>query len=375
MEGDARQEALKDLLLLAGQQGYVTFDNIMDCGDAHSLSIADFDWLSNATTTRGILVYDTPPSVSQEKDEDEDVDDYAQVDYEAIYQEIVRLDPSQEEFVDEVRSIRPPQFREVSQLKYLVQEKNNYARQRMIEMHLRIALRLALQRAKQYDMEIADALDSAIIGLIMAVDRYEPDTSGAFASYASLWILQNMSREQATQNPQVYFPVHRKEWYFACYPTLKTYGCLDCGDFLRCKKAAKMISDRVECSLEQVSDVLLSMVPFESIDMYLKNIEKFSECDECFQNTDAYYSYDPQDDWVAALDLQQLQRIMNETLATLKPREREVLSERFGLSDGREKTLEEVGEMLGVTRERIRQIEKKAISRMKHPSRAKKIKQ
>lgn len=374
MERDARQEALKDLLSLAGQQGYVTFDNIMDCGDAHSLSIADFDWLSNATTTRGILVYDTPPSAGREIDEDEDVDDYAQVDYEAIYQEIVRLDPSQEQFVNEVRSIRPPQFREVSQLKYLVQEKNSHARQRMIEMHLRIALRLALQRAKQFDMEIADVLDTAIIGLITAVDRYEPDTSGAFASYASLWILQNMSREQSTQNPQVYFPVHRKEWYFACYPMLKHYGCLDCPDLRSCSKATALIMQRVNCSLDQVVDVLNAVAPFESLEMYLKNINKCSELEECFQNTECNFSFDPQDDWNEAIDQKQLQQSLSETLATLKPREREVLTERFGLSDGREKTLEEVGEIFGVTRERIRQIEKKAISRMKHPSRRTKLK-
>ena len=95
MERDERQEALLALLTLADNQGYVTFDNIMDCGEAHSLSIVDFDWLSNAVATRGTLIYDTPPASGQLIDEDEEVDDYAQVDYEAIYHEIIELDPSQ----------------------------------------------------------------------------------------------------------------------------------------------------------------------------------------------------------------------------------------------------------------------------------------
>lgn len=63
----------------------------------------------------------------------------------------------------------------------------------MIEMHLRLALRVALQRAETYDMDIEDAIGYACIGLVIAVDKYDPDTSGAFASYASLWMIQNIS--------------------------------------------------------------------------------------------------------------------------------------------------------------------------------------
>lgn len=365
MERDERQEALLALLTLADNQGYVTFDNIMDCGEAHSLSIVDFDWLSNAVATRGTLIYDTPPASGQLIDEDEEVDDYAQVDYEAIYHEIIELDPSQEQFINEVRSIRPPQFREVSQLKYLVREKNSHARQRMIEMHLRIALRLALQRAKQYDMEIADAIDTAIIGLVIAVDRYEPDTSGAFASYASLWILQNMSREQSTQNPQVYFPVHRKEWYFSCYSMLKQHGCLDCADILRCPKAADMIMRRVNCSLDQVADVLNAMIPFESLEMYLENINKCFEDTLCFQNTYLHAFVISDEDIVENVFKKQRQEIIHQALDELRPREKEVLISRYGLVGGEEKTLEEVGMIYHVTRERIRQIESKAINKLR----------
>ena len=320
-----------------------------------------------------ILVYDTPPSVGQEIDEDEDVDDFAQVDYEAIYQEIVKLDPSQEQFVNEVRTIRPPQFREVSQLKYLVRENNSHARQRMIEMHLRIALRMALQRAKQYDVEVSELLDIAISGLIIAVDRYEPDTSGAFASYASLWILQNMSRVQATQNPQVYFPVHRKEWYFSCYPMLKAYGCLECVQFRFCEKAANMISEKVGCSLEQVRDVVLSVLPFESLDKSLESMRIYTESDWHFQESDSYFFYDPQDEWVEEIDRKQKQQTVKDVLTTLRPREQQVINARFGILDGEEKTLEEVGAIIGVTRERIRQIEKKAIRKLRHPSRSKRL--
>lgn len=187
MGKDIRQEAFNYLIDLANKQGYVTFDEIMDCADEHDLPIQDFDWLSNSITSRGILVYSESPSSASAVDDDE-YDDFAQSDYEAVYKRIVELNPSLEPFINDVRDIIPPQRLELKQLKYQVVDGNEYARSRMIEMHLRIALRVALQRAEAFDMDIEDAIGYACIGLIIAVDKYDPDTSGAFASYATLWI-------------------------------------------------------------------------------------------------------------------------------------------------------------------------------------------
>ena len=373
MERDPRQEALQKMLSLAASQGYITFDEIMQCSDEYELSLQDFDWITNTITTRGILVYDTPPTQRQEIDEDEDFGDYAQIDYDAIYNEIIQIDPGQAELVNEVRSIIPPQYREVSQLKYLVKEGNEHARQRMIEMHLRHALRLALQRAKQYDMEFADAIDTAVMGLIIAVDRYDPDTSGPFASYASLWILQTMGREQATQNPLMYFPVHRKELYFNVYPTLKRYGCIECPDLSVCPKAAQMIVDRTGCTAEQVPDVLRMIVPFESLDMYFKNIEMCFEDNPCFYKTHRILSYDGEEQLNEEISGILMKEQIMDVLDTLTPREEKVLRLRHGFDDEGEKTLEEIGQMFSLTRERIRQIEQKAIRKLRHPSRSKKM--
>lgn len=118
MERDKRLEALKRLLDIAASKGYVTFDIIMGCADDYNLSLPDFDWLSNEATLRNVIIYDKEPSKG-EIDEDEEIGDYAQVDYEAIYTEIVALCPSMKEFINKVRAIRPPQFRETARLKYL----------------------------------------------------------------------------------------------------------------------------------------------------------------------------------------------------------------------------------------------------------------
>ena len=111
----------------------------------------------------------------------------------------------------------------------------------MIEMNLRIALRIAFQRAESYDMEIEDAASYACLGLIMAVYKYDPDSSGPFASYASMWILQNISREQPNRRPLMYYPVHIKEGYFSVYPFLKQYGCIGCSEIQSCNKIREKI--------------------------------------------------------------------------------------------------------------------------------------
>ena len=245
-----RQTAYEKLIELAEKQGYVTFDNIMDCADEYSLPIQDFDWLSNSITTRGILVYSEAPTRNVPSDED-DFDDFAQSDYDAVYTRIIELSPSLESFVSYVRMVIPPQKGEIRQLKYQIVDGNTYARERMIEMHLRLALRVALQRAETYDMDIEDAIGYACIGLVIAVDKYDPDTSGAFASYASLWMIQNISRVQSTQRPLIYYPVHQKEGYFAMYPVLKAHDCIGCERLNECAYAISMVQEKIECSPDE----------------------------------------------------------------------------------------------------------------------------
>ena len=169
MGRDNRQEALLNLIQLSEELGYVTFDNIMDCADSFSLPIQDFDWLSNTVATRGIIVYDEAPTNRIREDQDaEEYDDYAHGDYDIIYDRIIELDPNMKAFVEEVRRIVPPQWREFDTLKYQAMEGNQHARERMVEMHLRVALRLALQRAAAFDLDIEETIGDACIGLVIA---------------------------------------------------------------------------------------------------------------------------------------------------------------------------------------------------------------
>lgn len=357
--------------------------------DKWNLSIRDVDYLSSSIATRGILVYDEAPvtNVASSSSED-DYDDYAQRDYEVIFNRVIELDSGLEDFINSVRAVVPPQAREMDQLKYQVQEGNLYARERMIQMHLRFAVRIALQRAETYDCEIADTLQEACIGLIMAVDRYDPDSHGLFGSYASLWILQNIGRAQATQRPVVYYPVHKKKGYFTMYSILKKKGYLN-SDIWTYEDVRMLIQDRLGCSTDQVKDIINQSMPIESLDamyeMFLNRIEKDKKQEDVFENitegeiqenvfrninVDAFY-------W--GNDLYDIERTalregLENLMGGLKNREQEVLKMRYGFDDGVEKTLEEVGQVFGVTRERIRQIESKAIKKLSHSRRKRKLK-
>lgn len=377
MGRDNRQEALAYLLEQAEKQGYVTFDNIMDCADANSLPIKDFDWLTSAITTRGILVYDeAPTNRTATNQDDDDFDNYAQSDYEAVYNRIIELEPSLEDFVTAVRNIVPPQWREFSTLKYQVLEGNQHARDRMIEMHLRIALRIALQRTETYDMDIVDAVGEACVGLITAVDKYDPDTNGPFGSYAAMWVLQNISRRQQTRRPLMYYPVHKKDPFFSAYPILKECGYINEPELFEKEDVIQLLSDRLSFTTEQTEDVLSAATSFESFEelysMFFENIDVFGkhETEDEMEMPCELITECDLDDQVAATMLKDQ---IDEVLGTLTDRERRVLDLRYGLTDGQERTLEEVGQEFEVTRERVRQIEAKALRKLRHPSRSRKL--
>lgn len=181
----------KQLIAKSVEKGFLTFDDIMDLSDTYSLSVSEVDQLSEALEIRGIIIYETAPLG---KDTD-CFEDYSRIDYDAIFSEIISLSPELEYIVDLIRKLPPPQYGEISTLTAQVAAGNTFARERLILIHLRVALKIALSMAKSHQYDIADAVSAGFVGLVIAVDRFDPDGFSAFQSYASLWIQQNINRE------------------------------------------------------------------------------------------------------------------------------------------------------------------------------------
>lgn len=359
---DNRQLAYKNLIILAEKQGYVTFDDIMGCADEYSLPIQDFDWLSSSITTRGILIYNEIPSNGYLSEDD--YDDSAQIDYDKLYDRILQRTPSLKSLVMYVKNVIPPQRGEIKKLRYQIIEGNSYARSRMIEMHLRIALKLAMQKAEDYSTDLEDTISNAIMGLITAVDKYNPDNNGPFSAYATLWILQFISRSLENQRPLIYYPYQKKEGYINSYPLLKAHGCLVCNEFMQCHNAKQMIMDKLNCSEQDAKIFLEQAIPVESLDFLLESsVDSYSECG--FEEKYLMSNEDTDESLQYAL----LDERINKVLSTLTPREELIIKLRFGLfGDGQVQTLEEIAVSYSLTRERIRQIEAKALRKLRQPS-------
>ena len=161
------------------------------------------------------------------------------------------------------------------------------------------------------------------------------------------------------------------------YPILKEKGYLDTEEIWTNRKARELIQNKLGCNVDQAEDIIRQSMPIESLDdiyeMFLKNIEENEKRGSviCGRSTDIFCWYD---DYYDKIEKESLREILEELMEGLKPREREIIRARYGFDDGVEKTLEEVGHMMGVSRERIRQIESNVMKKMRQPVSMKKIK-
>ena len=175
----------------------------------------------------------------------------------------------------------------------------------------------------------------------------------------------------------MYYPVHKKEQYYTMYLILKDKGCTTCDKVWICREVRRIVQSRLECTNEQAEDVVLQTLAFDSLDEMCENT--VSEGKDIFDKHEKHIyrlfieKLGVFDDTEDTIGEQEMREVVNEVLNTLTDREQKVIRDRFGFDDGKEKTLEEVGADFGVTRERIRQIETKALKKLKQFSRIKQL--
>ena len=370
----------QNLLVLAKTQGYLTFDDVLDAASTSMLSLVEIDRLSEDLQSLGVMLYDTKPD--QLQTDDDTYSDYSRADYPAIFAEIISLSESISPLIDIVQDIRPPQFGEVQSLVEQLQYGNHHARERLVLSHMRFPLKIALNISKQYSYDIEDAVSASLIGLMEAVDRFDPNGFSSFQGYASMWIQQNIHRYCNPTWLEYYCPVHVKE---KIYPVLLQYNN-NSGTSILCEtfdmEQIRAISEKTDMSVAQIKRILKFAYnqQYGRVDIDLFSVEEdpFSVKEAPWVNEEetlpdisvpSATDSDPFEEVCGTI----MRKELENALASLRPRECEIMRLRFGF-DGPSLTLEEVGQVFNVTRERIRQIENKCIRKLRHPSRAEKIK-
>jgi RNA polymerase primary sigma factor len=257
-----------------------------------------------------------------------------------------------------LRLRRPRSSSERKRLQKLAIE-GDWARKKLIEANFRLVMAIA-NKYRGSSLPVSDLIQEGNIGLIRATDKFDPTRGFRFSTYATWWIRQAIQRAIADQGRTIRLPVHIWEKV-----SVMTRVSQELYQELGRKPSPDEIAQRLQTTTEKIEQLTNIAQQPASLDKPIAEEGDVSLADFLPDQ----YAPEPAD--LAAKRL--LGEEMREALRSLTPREERILQLRYGLNDGQTHTLEEVGERMGYTRERIRQIEREALRKLRHPSRSRKL--
>ncbi len=344
-----KEEVTKEDLFLEPEDKPSTLDDIADAPD-------DLDELFSEPPTLEID-FDEEPTDDELKLEEMDVDKLSEED---ISFENVSLDDPVKVYLREIGRVPLLSSDEEIELAVKISEGNEYAKQRLTEANLRLVVSIAKKYVGR-GMYFLDLIQEGNVGLIKAVDKFDYTKGFKFSTYATWWIRQAITRAIADQARTIRIPVHMVETINRL-KKVQSQLLHENGY----EPSEELIAEKMELPVERVREIM--RVAQEPVSMETPiGPEEDSRLMDFIRDEEAL-----------APDDAALKTITNEdidgVLKTLTAREEAVIRLRFGLKDGRCHTLEEVGTEFNVTRERIRQIEAKALRKLRHPVRSNKFK-
>ena len=302
---------------------------------------------------------DAPTETELQSLEDEPLGDASEPLEEALPAEGAKLDDPVRMYLKEIGKIpllSPEQELDIARR---MAEGDESARKAMTEANLRLVVSIA-KRYVGRGMQLLDLIQEGNLGLLKAVEKFDYTKGYKFSTYATWWIRQSITRAIADQARTIRIPVHMVETINRVIRTAHSMV-----QSLGREPTAEEIAAEMHMELPKVEEILKIAQEPVSLETPIGE-EEDSHLGDFIQDEEASQPAE-------AASYTLLREQLEEVLTTLTPREEQVLRMRFGLTDGKAHTLEEVGKEFDVTRERIRQIESKALRKLRHPSRSKKL--
>ena len=354
-----KKSVLKELTELGKSKGQLSNKEILDAIGEMDIDAEQMERFYDSLETNGIEIVETLDDIMLDDDElttiglEDDTDDFQD------YSENVAIDDPVKIYLKDIGKVPLLTSEEETDIAIRISNGDKEAKQRLSEANLRLVVSIA-KRYLGRGMQFLDLIQEGNLGLIKAVEKFDHTKGFKFSTYATWWIRQAITRAIADQARTIRIPVHMVE-------TIN-----------KVKKASSQLLHITghEPSAEEIADLL--DMPVDKV----KEITRLSQEPVSLETPigeeeDSHLGdFIPDDDAPAPQEAASntlLKEQLSAVLSTLTPREAKVLRLRFGLDDGRSRTLEEVGEEFNVTRERIRQIEAKALRKLRHPSRSKKL--